>query len=151
MVEAWRSRWVDKRGDAPLFAPIGITGGQRTYLTISPSENWLSGLQIISLIRNLKGNKTIISNNSNSLGRYSHFESINWVKFDLRALHTFLRINFMRIPYLGRKVTSGLSAIGWPDSSFIFHFPAIVAIASIPSVHANGSPIHALGPPPNGK
>ncbi|MFZ0515092.1 MAG: hypothetical protein WAM14_26080 [Candidatus Nitrosopolaris sp.] len=43
---------------------------------------------------------------------------------------------------MGHKMTSGLSAIGWLDSSFIFHFPAIGAIATIPSVHANGSPIH---------
>ena len=69
----------------------------------------------------------------------------------IQVSYTFLRIIFIRIPYLGRNVASGLSAIGWPDSSFIIHLLAIVAIAMIPSVHAKGSPIHALGPPPNGK
>ena len=37
----------------------------------------------------------------------------------IQLSYTFLRIIFIRIPYLGRNVASGLSAIGWADSSFI--------------------------------
>src|SRR5215813_7019539 len=50
----------------------------------------------------------------------------------------------MRMPYLGRKVTSGLTPIGWPDSNFIFHFLAIMAIASTPSDHVYSESASAL-------
>ena len=75
----------------------------------------------------------------------------------IRQSYVFLCIIFIRIPSLGRNVASAkrakcvLSAIGWPDSSFIIHLLAIVAIAMIPSVHAKDSPTQALGPPPTGK
>ena len=55
------------------------------------------------------------------------------------------------MPYLGRNVISGFNStlvILYHDASSVL---TIVAISSIPSIHANGSPTQPLMPPPNGK
>ena len=69
----------------------------------------------------------------------------------LAATQLVLWNSFIFIPYLGRNVIAGSILIRWPEARRIFHLCDMVAMISVPSIHAKGSPIQPLIPPPNGK
>src|SRR5579864_2238042 len=64
---------------------------------------------------------------------------------------TLRRLTVICIPCLVRSVTRGCGTTGCPGTSRSDHCWAIVATTSASSIHANDSPTHWRGPPPNGK
>gem|GEM_PF-5123872 len=63
----------------------------------------------------------------------------------------YLENDFIFIPCFGLNVIPASSSIRWLSTMRIFHCLEIEAIAMMPSIHANVSPMHPLIPPPNGK